>query len=207
MVRRIFVVAALLNLSACATMNENECRNADWRVIGYEDGVAGRSATYLSQHREACSDYNVSPDLDAYRAGFDDGARNYCKPQNGFDLGRGGNAYKGQCPPDLEPVFMRAVESGQFVRYMEKEIKDSEGMRTSAEKDLDKNRDKIDAIENELVNGSGDAQKRRDLLKQMRELENHRDDLNYELRHLDAKIREYRSVIDSIIVEQPWMKP
>ena len=45
-----------MSFAACASMSEDECRTADWRTIGYEDGAAGASATALGHRREACAD-------------------------------------------------------------------------------------------------------------------------------------------------------
>ena len=36
---------ALGIMSGCATMNADECRNADWRIVGYEDGLQGAGGT------------------------------------------------------------------------------------------------------------------------------------------------------------------
>ncbi|MET0809299.1 MAG: DUF2799 domain-containing protein [Pseudoxanthomonas sp.] len=81
----------ILALSGCATMNKDECLTVDWRTVGYEDGVAGRSGDRIAQHRKACAKHGVAPDLDAYQSGRDQGLREYCQPDNGYQLGaRGG---------------------------------------------------------------------------------------------------------------------
>src|SRR5262245_52260351 len=45
--RSLFGVAAVtmvLSLSACRTMNRDQCVAADWRTVGFEDGVNGYTA-------------------------------------------------------------------------------------------------------------------------------------------------------------------
>ena len=63
------ILAVLALLQGCATLDKDECMLADWRLIGYQDGVAGKSATVVGKYREDCAKHAVVPDLDAYRAG------------------------------------------------------------------------------------------------------------------------------------------
>ena len=63
------LLAAAL-LSACATgMGKDECAAADWRTIGYEDGLHGFPADRIGAHRVACAKHQVTPDLAAYMEG------------------------------------------------------------------------------------------------------------------------------------------
>ena len=58
---------ATLLVTGCttSTLSKDECRAVDWRTVGYEDGVAGRSGEQIGRHRQACAEYGVAPDLDA----------------------------------------------------------------------------------------------------------------------------------------------
>lgn len=103
----------LLTLSACATMDRDECLTVDWRTVGFEDGVAGHSGDRIGQHRKACAEYGVTPDLTAYQAGRDEGLHEYCVPANGFRLGSQGGSYGGVCPTDVEVGFIDAYQSGR----------------------------------------------------------------------------------------------
>jgi hypothetical protein len=60
-------------VSGCASMDEDECRVADWRAIGYEDGVRGVAASHIGERREACAEHGIAPDFAAYRQGRDEG--------------------------------------------------------------------------------------------------------------------------------------
>ena len=70
-----FCVVMLAACSSTATMGQNECHAVDWRTIGYEDGVAGRSGAQVGVHRRACAKYSITPDLEAYRLGRAEGLR------------------------------------------------------------------------------------------------------------------------------------
>ena len=116
------VSAAALILCGCATLTPEECQYADWRGIGYEDGVEGKDMSILGRHREACAKVGVTPDLDAYRDGRAEGLRIFCEPGNGYRLGREGRSYNGVCPADLEREFLAAHAEGMVIFNLESDV-------------------------------------------------------------------------------------
>ena len=110
--RRLSATMLLLALGGCAGMDAAECRTADWRAIGYEDGVQGRDAASFGTYRKACAEHGVSANLDAWLGGRDEGLEHFCRPQNGYRLGALGNAYAGVCPLALEAGFVAAHAEG-----------------------------------------------------------------------------------------------
>jgi ribosome modulation factor len=111
------ILAALVLLQGCASLDKDECMLADWRLIGYQDGVAGRSAARVGEYREDCAKHAVVPDLDAYRAGRQQGLQQYCKASNGFRLGNAGQALAVVCPTALEDDFRDGYNAGRE-RYL-----------------------------------------------------------------------------------------
>ena len=110
----IGVILALLTLlQGCATLDKDECMLADWRLIGYQDGVAGKSAAVVGEYREDCAKHAVVPDLDAYRAGRVEGLQQYCKADNGYRLGNAGRGFAGVCPTAVEGDFRDAYNTGR----------------------------------------------------------------------------------------------
>jgi hypothetical protein len=105
------VILALLQ--GCATLDKDECLLADWRLIGYEDGVAGKSAATVGEYREDCAKHAVVPDLAAYRAGREEGLLEYCKADNGYRLGNAGRSLAAVCPTALQGSFRNAYDSGR----------------------------------------------------------------------------------------------
>lgn len=67
--------------------------------------MAGRTGDRIGQHRKACADHGVRPDLNAYQAGRAEGLREYCQARNGYRVGVSGAGYGGPCPADLAPGF------------------------------------------------------------------------------------------------------
>jgi ribosome modulation factor len=107
------MLAVLILLQGCATLDRDECKLADWRLIGYQDGVAGKSAARVGEYREDCAKHAVVPDLDAYRAGREEGLQQYCTASNGYRLGNAGRGFAAVCPTALEDDFREAYNAGR----------------------------------------------------------------------------------------------
>lgn len=118
--------ASLLSLSAllqgCATLNKDECQLADWRLIGYQDGAAGKSATVVGEYREDCAKHAVVPDLDEYSVGRAEGLREYCRAENGFRLGNAGRGLAAVCPSALAGDFREAYNAGRKLYLARSEV-------------------------------------------------------------------------------------
>jgi len=119
---------AVLAISACstATLSKDECRTVDWRTVGYEDGVAGRSGERIGAHRRACAEHGVTPDLEAYRKGREEGLREFCQPHNGYRAGVTGAPYYDVCPEDLAAAFLVQYESGRELYRYEQRVRDAD---------------------------------------------------------------------------------
>jgi len=107
------MLALLALLQGCATLDKDECKLADWRLIGFQDGVAGKSAARVGEYREDCAKHAVVPDLDAYRAGREEGLQQYCIASNGYRLGNAGRSFAAVCPTALEADFREAYNAGR----------------------------------------------------------------------------------------------
>ena len=140
-------LVATLALSGCASMDKDECLTVDWRTIGFEDGVAGYSGERIGQHRKACAKHGVSPDLEAYRIGREEGLREYCRPQNGFRVGARGGGYSGFCPADLDEAFVSAYQSGRQLYVLESRL-------ANATHQLESKRRALNHVEEDIVSKS-----------------------------------------------------
>lgn len=120
----VWFAAALA--AGCASMSEEECRYVDWRTVGYEDGAAGRPASRLGDHRRACADHGVAPDLAAYTAGREAGMREFCQASNGYRVGASGQVYYGTCPADLAPAFERGYDTGRELYVRKQRVADTD---------------------------------------------------------------------------------
>jgi len=140
-----FVWAALvLALGGCAGMDAAECRTADWRAIGYEDGAAGKEPGAFGERRKACAEAGVTANFDAYMAGRTEGLAYFCRPHNAYELGTRGYRYTGICPAALEEGFLVAYADGHGLYARRAEL-NRIGYR------LDRSRKRAKEIEHLLV--------------------------------------------------------
>jgi hypothetical protein len=131
-------------------MSKDECLAVDWRTVGYEDGVEGRSGDHIAQYRKACAKYGVRSDLDQYQQGRSQGLREFCQPVNGYRLGvRGGNYY-GVCPAELERPFLTAYDAGHQLYVLTARV-------SSAEAELDSKRRELANVEHGILENSVQA--------------------------------------------------
>jgi hypothetical protein len=124
-----WLAAALVTalLSACATgMGKDECVAADWRTIGYEDGVRGFPADRIGAHRVACAKHQVTPDLVAYMEGRDRGLVEYCQPRNGYRVGLNGGGYANVCPAVTEAGFLNGYQWGRQIHDARAELRSTQ---------------------------------------------------------------------------------
>ena len=165
----------LVVLSGCATMQEDECRTADWRDVGLRDGLVGRPSSVLADYHEACSKHGVDPDSELYREGRAEGLAEYCVLDNAAPEGLAGRRYQNVCPVDIDRSFRQLNDAGYAVYDVRDEMDDVYG--------------KIDSLENELADDDTTEERRtaiRDELRKLdREIGRLRDDLRWKERELD----------------------
>jgi hypothetical protein len=185
----VAILAGLMVISGCATLGKDECLNADWRSIGYEDGARGYSGSHIGNHRKACAKYGVVPNLDQYEEGRLKGLREYCTPRNGYRLGIRGKRYNGVCPTDLDPAFRYAMQDGRKIYVLEKEVQQKKHELKKAYKDLDALEMKLSDKEAELIKPGVRPRRRKYLLDEFRMLED-------EQKALFAEIVEMEKVLE-----------
>lgn len=138
------VLAMAAAVSGCSSMSANECMATDWRMVGYEDGVAGHSGDRIGRYRKACGEHGIAPDLTEYQFGRDQGLREFCRPLNGFRVGARGNGYAGVCPAELDREFMDAYQSGRQLYTLRSRV-------GSTASEIDSMRLELDHIDKDLI--------------------------------------------------------
>jgi hypothetical protein len=177
----ILSLVFLLNITSCATLNESECKTANWEIIGLEDGSRGKHSSHIGEHRQACADYNIAPDLKAYLKGHATGMRQFCSEQNGYQQGLQGRKNNHLCPADLARVFQRSYQKGFQVYRMETDI-------NNLRRSIDEHEHKLKEIaeltlskEEELVNQNTREYRRRQLLTEIKNLERESEAIHIEI--------------------------
>lgn len=158
-------------LGGCASLSKKQCLNADWQTIGFEDGTRGILEQRIGDHRKACAEYGVTPDLKLYRLGHEQGLKSFCTPHNGFQRGQNGSSYNGVCPPELEESFLVGFRAGRELHQVSREISHMERDIASAEKRLNELNNKIVQKEKELIQKGNTEQFRKRTYTQIKQLE------------------------------------
>ncbi len=202
MKRAISLISMLflgLWLNGCATLSKDECRTADWRTIGYEDGSRGFSSQRISDHREACAEYGIAPDFDSYLAGHNEGIRLYCVPHRGFQLGRRGASYPGICPADLEQQFLANYRHGQKVYRVEQQIRDIQQEQKLLRDEQDELHHEIEENEKMIVSDNTSPRVRSELLEQNKKLEHIIEEKEAIIYELDIRIRQLERKVEKML--------
>jgi hypothetical protein len=189
-----------LNMSGCATLNESECKTANWEIIGFEDGSRGLRPDHIGEHRQACSEYRIAPDFDVYMKGHAAGLRRFCVPQNGFQQGNSGKNNQQLCPADLSSAFAMEYERGRKLYLMRKQVSNMRAELSSLESDYHSLENSKLAKEEELISDQTTKPRRRELLGEIRHLEQDLvsvqyqiDEASRELSHLENR---YQRMLD-----------
>ena len=161
----------MLLLAGCANMSQADCETADWEAIGYEDGVSGYRDSQIAQHRQECSKHGITPDLQRYLAGHNEGSKKYCTKTNGFFLGTKGNSYNRNCPDSLASGFLEGMADGKILYTSQRAVNSAEDALDSLYMRIE-NFEELIADKNDLMIADGLVRAERlELRQQIEELE------------------------------------
>jgi hypothetical protein len=192
------ILVVLVLLQGCATLDKDECILADWRLIGYQDGVAGKSATIVGEYRKDCAKHAVVPDLDAYRAGREEGLQQYCKADNGYRLGNAGRGLPAVCPKALEGDFRDAYNAG-------KELYQARSAVNRTQSRIENDKQALTNLENSraeklaaLIADGLKADQRVMILYDINELQQEIDSLENEIADLELELEDQQAHLDHV---------
>jgi Protein of unknown function (DUF2799) len=189
----------LLALSSCASMNESECLALDWRTVGYEDGVAGYSGDRIAHHRKACGKHGVTPDLDAYQSGREQGLREFCQPENGYRLGLHGAGLASSCPADLKADFQSSYDQGFELYGLRSRVANAENELEASHRDLAQSERDLVAVSALVLTPTIDNTARAQALLDAKDLAERQGRLKARIRQLEADRQLYQRDLDSYV--------
>ncbi len=199
--RRFFFALVFLALAGCASgMSKKQCLYADWRAIGYEDGASGRDASAIGGRRMACADKaRVTPDMQAYLAGREEGLDQFCRPASGFDHGARGHRYAGVCADRNEKAFVAAYEKGLMLYGLMQNVDAASRALANAHAEVDSLERRISGAEAALVSPTTPHAERVQLLVDLKGLHQRRDkvrdaiaDLARDVDRAEAELEDFR---------------
>lgn len=182
------MAAIAMSVASCNSMSKEECRVADWNVVGDTDGAAGHNPQQrFADHVKSCSKSGITPDQTRWYAGYQVGIRRYCTPLGGAAAGEAGNAYHSACPAELEAEFMRGYSLGKRAHDLRSRVSSLESTMRYKDSEIDTLYDGMkDAKDGERrsIRGRIDDLER-DRHRMRRELDDARYDLTNAERDLD----------------------
>ncbi len=107
----LFVTPLTLMLGNCATISKQSCMTDSWYDVAFKGAMNNHDrADHIKDVTNTCGKLGIGVDLDVYEQGFQDGMRQFCEPNNGYQWGLQGRAYNGVC---ASPAFSAAYRDGQ----------------------------------------------------------------------------------------------
>ena len=194
----LLIALCTLLLGACAAkMSKDECRTVDWRTVGYEDGVAGQPGDRIGEHRRACAEYGVTPDLTAYLAGRTAGLREYCQPHNGYRAGASGYTYFAPCPADLAEAFEIAYDEGRALYVRERRVTDTEEQIEDKRREIRRLEDRIAESAFDVIDATATAEERTQAVLDTKQAAERIGRLKAEITELEKERARYQAELDA----------
>jgi len=190
------ILAGLWALAGCSSMSENECLATDWRTVGYEDGVSGYSGDRVGQYRKACTKHGVTPDLNAYQGGRDQGLLEFCKPLNGFRTGAHGRGYNGICPDALDGPFLEAYESGRQLYNLRSRVNSAANEINSMRAETDQIDAGLVSAGTQILNPSLTQEQRAQLLVDTKHMAERKGEIKARLPQLENDLQQYQRELE-----------
>jgi hypothetical protein len=202
----VMLIGAVAVLAGCSSMSEKECLATDWRTVGYEDGVAGRSGDRIGRYREQCSEHGVAPSLSEYQAGREQGLREFCKPVNGFRVGARGASYNGVCPADSDDAFLDAYQSGRQLYSLRSRVDSTANAIRSAQAEMERLDQDLIAVGAQIIDSSTSTERRAQLVVDSKHMAQRRGELRARIPVLQNDLAAYQRDLDDYSASLPYVE-
>ncbi len=169
---------AVIGLSACATISEDECIAGSWQDIGYKDGRNGNSRGKFADIAKTCAKYNVRPDRAAYMSGYDRGLPLYCTYDKGYRRGEDGSSLNQECVAAGFTAYADGHADGRVFYEIKSEY---QGL-------IDQHENRIEAlmdVRRRLKDDELSDQENKRLRKKAYRLENEAEDIRIDIRAME----------------------
>ncbi|MBT8416956.1 MAG: DUF2799 domain-containing protein [Silicimonas sp.] len=123
--KHLLAVILLVPLVGCATLSEDQCRNADWETIGKRDGSNGRLPDWIEKHAHACNQYGIAPVRATWEKGRQQGLPLYCTPSRAWEEGADGKRLSPVCPADNLSELRRLNQRGLVYHRIGRDIEEA----------------------------------------------------------------------------------
>ncbi len=179
LLKKLFYVSLIILVSACATMNQEECLLAEWKAVGLEHGTNG-SKNKIQKIVKDCSKFDISPNTEEYNAGYQQGLNVFCTYENGVLKGKAGVGHKNVCSVSFHKDFYDGYEPYYAVSHTRNTIRHKKSSVATNKKKLKSadtsSKEKYGINTNIVLLEAEIASLERDLSRYRMELEIHKID-------------------------------
>ncbi|PIP96019.1 MAG: hypothetical protein COW00_06965 [Bdellovibrio sp. CG12_big_fil_rev_8_21_14_0_65_39_13] len=109
----LLLSSILLFATACATMSQEDCQKANWKMIGEEAGREGKPTTSFTRISRQCQEFGISVSQAEWVSGYKIGLSAFCTFENGYEIGLKGETYQKVCPSNSSKEFLRGYIEGK----------------------------------------------------------------------------------------------
>lgn len=198
-------LAAAALVAGCATgMDKDQCVAADWRMIGYEDGLRGYPADRVGAHRVACAKHQVTPNLTLYTEGRERGLVEYCQPKNGFRVGLHGGGYANVCGQASEPAFVHGYKWGRQIHDARTDLRGTQSRLKGARDGLVQTEAAMTSVTAELVLPKLPVERRAWLAGELVRLTQERTDLMVRIDQLSVRVQQLHLNVQELERQSPY---
>ena len=198
------LITGIIVMTSCAAMDKNECLNADWYSIGFEDGAKGYKASKISRLRKACAKHGVAPDFATYERGRLKGLEEWCTPRNGYYWGEAGRSYNDVCPDPLERAFVRAYKKGRTVYSYKTKVNKTKRDLNRLYDEMANLETDLAHMEDELVSQGVSPRRRRQLLEDIRVLEDDHRALQDDITEMEVSLNDIKVELNRLKDQNPY---
>lgn len=111
----ILLLPALLAFNGCGgNVKKVACGERDWRKVGYDTAMDGRSVRTFDKLAGACEVAPPEATKAAYIDGYTAGIIEYCTFENGYKLGSVYGTSDDICPAELREQFAKGYRQGHL---------------------------------------------------------------------------------------------
>lgn len=151
----------LFIFTSCSSVTSKDCQK-NMHEYGLSLGRVGSPKKLTDQIRNKCTSEVSNLDLEGFEMGFMQGWREYCLPNNAFDMGKKGDTYISFCPVESESYFRNSFLLGKKhneLKDVEYEIEDQlSELKQTMSTDSD-DLDEFKKLQTELANLKKEIQK------------------------------------------------
>jgi hypothetical protein len=198
-------LVAAAALGGCATgMDKDQCVAADWRMIGYEDGLRGTPADRIGAHRVACAKHQVTPNLALYAEGRERGLQEFCQPKNGFRVGLHGGGYANVCPGPTEAAFVNGYRWGHQIHDARADLRGTQSRLRGARDGLVQTEAAMASVSAEIVLPKVPTERRAFLAQELVRLTQERTELLVRVDELTARAHQLSISVHDLERQSPY---